>query len=356
MIRSVFPPMNKLRIGHVGWLTVDEGPDHTTTAWCDVDQQRLLALERAHPGIRMFTDFRSMAEFEALDLVVIATPNWLHFEMACEFLKAGKHVFLEKPMAMNSGEMQELLEAAKRSGRNLAIDFEMRISPFACRIQEILASGEVGELRRLEFIHHRGGWMEEGNGIWRTRKDKCGGLFLMEIIHAIDVFRLFGGEITSVRAVCGPNVFTHYEFPDNACLHLGFASGVQGVILSSHTLSAQDASVEELPQRGHDMNMILTCSQGSIAVNFLRGHILINRYERYPEGTSGMRAVFGREEDHSALGGSFFHDIDRMRRDFISRCARGADPIQSPEDALKTHLVCLAADESFRLGSQTICL
>lgn len=344
--------MNKLRIGHIGWLSNDEGVDHTTVAWCDTNEQRLHDLKLKHPHMLMFTDYREMLRCADLDLVVIATPNWLHHQMASECLRAGKHVFLEKPMAVKRDEMEDLVADAARSGKHLAIDFEMRISPFASRIQEILGTGEIGGLRRMEFIHHRGGWLESGNGIWRTKHAKSGGIFLMEIIHSIDLFRFLAGEVVAVQATSGPNVFDHYEFPDNACLQLHFQNGSHGVILSSHTLSAQDAAPTEWPQRGHDMNMIFTCSGGSIAVDFLRCRILVNRYEKYPLGTSGVRAVFDRVEDFSRLGSHFFHDIDLMRREFIRRCANNEKPFQTIDDAWKTHLVCLAAEESLASNSR----
>jgi predicted dehydrogenase len=340
--------MKKLKIGHIGWLSCDDGPDCETTAWCDINAEKMNRLKKEHPAITMYTDWREMVNHPGLDLVVISTPNWLHCEMACAFLEAGRHVFVEKPMGINRAEMDRLLLAVRKSGRNLAVDFEMRISPFASRIKQALDSAELGELRRIEMIHHRGGWVEEGNGLWRTRPEKSGGLFLMEPIHSIDICRFFAGEITAVQSFSGPNVLANYRFPDNACTHLFFKSGVQGTLLTTHTLSAHTNNPAKWPQLGHDMNMIFTCSKGTIAVDFLTARFLINRYEQYPAGAKGTRVVFDRAEDHSPGEDwhSFFHDINAMRRAFIRRCANNEPPVQDPEDAWKTHLVCLAAEDS----------
>ena len=140
-----------------------------------------------------------MLRHPGLELVVIATPNWLHCDMACDFLDRDIHVFLEKPMGINRQEIDRLLAAARRSKAQLAVDFEMRISPFAEKTAALINSGQLGELRRMELVHHRGGWLEEGNGLWRTHPEKSGGLFLMEPIHAIDLFRFitFGTSLVT---------------------------------------------------------------------------------------------------------------------------------------------------------------
>jgi predicted dehydrogenase len=348
--------MNKLRVGYIGWLDRDDGENCETVAWCDCDSARLQGLKSQNPDIAMYADYRELLRHPSLDVVVIATPNWLHCEMACASLEAGKHVFIEKPMGINRREIDLLLQTALCSGKNFAIDFEMRMSPFAKRIKQLLDSGEFGELCRLECIHHRGGWLEEGNGIWRTRPDQSGGLFLMEPIHIIDIFRFFAGDVTAVQAVSGPNVLTNYRFPDNVCAHLFFKNKVQGTILTTHTLSAQVNGSADLQEFGHDMHMIFTCTKGTISVDFLRGRILINRYETYPPDTNGTRVVFDRIEEYGGDNHSFFHDIALMRRDFLRRCANAEPPLQAPIDAWKTHLVCLAAEESATNGATRMVL
>jgi predicted dehydrogenase len=335
-----------LRVGHIGWLADDQSDSYETVAWCDTNLERLEKLRPRHPHIKMYSDYKDMLRQADLDVVVIATPNWLHHEMTRAFLEAGKHVFVEKPMGVTRAEIDNVLRVALHSGKNFAVDFEMRISPFARRVKELLNSGEFGTLRRMECVHYRGGWLEEGNGIWRTRPEQSGGLFLMEPIHAIDIFRFFaGGDVQAVQAVSGPRVLSNYRFPDNAVAHLFFENGILATLLTSHTLSAQVEDPADAPQRGHEMKMTFTCSRGTFSVDFWKSRILINRYETWPKGTAGTRVVFDRVEEYGDSH-KFFHDIHLMRRDFLLRCAEGRPPLQDPVDAWKTHLVCLAAEES----------
>jgi predicted dehydrogenase len=215
-------------------------------------------------------------------------------------------------------------------------------------MKQLLDSDELGELRRIEFIHHRGGYYEEGSGIWRTRPETSGGLILEESIHEVDIFRCFAGEVRAVQATSGPNVLANYRVPDNICIHLFFERGILGTILTTHTLSAYTPEPAKWPRLGHNMDMVFTCTRGAAAVDFINSRILVNRYEDYPRGAEGTRVVFDRVEDYSLFEGhmSFFHDIDPMRKEFIRRCAHGEPPVQDILDAWRTHVVCLAAEES----------
>lgn len=349
--------MTKLKVGHIGWLSLDEGPDCETVAWCDVRENKLKAAAEKNPGITMYTDYREMVKHPGLDLVCISTPNWLHTEMACAFLEAGVHVFLEKPMSIDREELDTLLVAQRRSGKQLCIDFEMRVAPCTMRIKAILDSGEIGELRRMELVHHRGGWFEEGNGVWRTRTGKSGGHFFMEPIHMVDIFRYFAGEVTAVQSTSGPNVLKNYrDFPDNLFTNIFFENGALATILATHTLSAATKDSNRWSQLGHDMYMVFTCTEGTLLVDFLNPRILVNKYEDYPPGAEGTRVVFERSEDYS-VGDSyhgFFHDIALMRRTFINHCAKGEPTVQDALDAWKTHVVCLAAEESSKTDFRRI--
>jgi len=78
-------------------------------------------------------------------------------------------------MGVNRDECDRIMETQKQSGKNFTVDFEMRVSPFAKRIKGIIDSGEYGELKHIEFIHHRGCWLEHSSGLWRTHTEKSGG-------------------------------------------------------------------------------------------------------------------------------------------------------------------------------------
>ena len=345
----------KLLIGAAGWFSKDASDDYTTVAFCDVNREKLDKLAVAHPDMKMYDDFKAMLQHPGLDAVIISTPNFVHAEQTIAALDAGKHVFLEKPMGINRNECDAIIAAQKRSGKTLTVDFEMRHSPFAQRMRAFIDSGEYGKLLRLEFIHHRGGWLEQGNGIWRTRPERSGGLYFMEPIHEVDVFRFLAGEVKWVQSTSGPNSMPQYRFQDNVCSHFAFESGAMGMIYTTHSPSASPKNAKQwqnteayMRALGHDMSMVFSFEKGSVGVDMLTSKILFNAFEEWPAGSGGFRVIQDHIEDFSRGNdpSAFFHDINSMRLEFIRRCVGGLGPLQSADDILHTHLVCLAAEQS----------
>lgn len=342
--------MKDLRIAFIGWLYDRHGAGYKTVAWCDINEKKMADCKVKHPHIAMYTDYREMLQKENLDAVFISTPNFVHTEQAVAFLDAGVHVFLEKPMGVSKAECDAVLQAATRNKRLCVIDFEMRISPFRNRLQRVIDSGEYGALKRIEFIHYRGAWLEEGNGIWRTRTEKSGGMYFMEPIHEVDIFRQLGGEITAVQSIAGPNVMPQYRFEDNICSHFFFASGAVATLLTSHTNSAYSSDPKNHNRdMGHNMDMILTFEKGSVATDMITTRMTFNRFVEYPAGTGAYRVEFEKTEDYAPLGcGAFMHDITAMHSEFIRRLLAGEEPVVTTLDAWKSHQVCLAAEQSVR--------
>jgi predicted dehydrogenase len=342
--------MHKVKVGYIGWLAYDATEFSQPYAICDVNVEKLQKFAAEHPGVKVYTDYRAMAEDPALDVVIISTPNWLHCEMSCLFLAKGKHVFCEKPMGVNRREMNRMLVAQRRSGRQLAIDFEMRASGATQHVKNLLDSKELGELRGIEFVHHRGAWLAEGSMLWRVDPAKSGGLFFMEPCHEVDFIRWLSGEITHVQSFKIPNTLVQYpeNMPDNVCSHLFFANGMQATISTSFSLSHWDAKLEEYDEKGHDMFFVFTGTKGACRLNCINNQLLVVKYAPYPPGVKGVKPTFDRLERFP--DSKSFHDIEANRLAFIRSCAEGKPHLQDAYDAWRTHCVCLAAEKSALCG------
>jgi predicted dehydrogenase len=342
--------MKKQKVGVVGWLVNFQSKYGVTTAACDVNAANVNRFASQHKGVVPYLDYRKMAKEAGLDAVVISSPNWLHREMAECFLGHGIHVFVEKPMGVNRADLDAVVRAQRKSGKICAIDFEMRVSRGCLRVREIVSSGEIGALNGVEFIHHRGGWLASGNGVWRTNPKLSGGLFLMEICHAVDYFRFLFGEITHVQSFTHDNVLPQYpaNMPDNVVTHIWFEGGRKGTIISAHTSSPHDAPESKYDDLGHDMYFIVTGTKGCIRAEVSRKKIMVARYaEFHPDAKRGARVELKRLEDYSSLpGGAFGHDIGANYEAFLRACATGKPFYQDTLDAWKTHAVCLAAEKS----------
>jgi predicted dehydrogenase len=116
---------------------------------CDASQHRLNHLRRLYPEVEGATEYEHMLNGANLDAVLIATPVRFHHQMAKESLLAGKHTFIEKPMAASSAECEELVSIAREKGVVLMVGHTFLYSPVIQKIKEIVDYGDVGELRYI---------------------------------------------------------------------------------------------------------------------------------------------------------------------------------------------------------------
>ena len=116
---------------------------------CDVDKSRLAHMKRILPDVETTTDFNAIVNNAAIDALAITTPVRFHFEMAMKSLQAGKHTFVEKPMAASAAECEKLIELADRQNLTLMVGHTFIYSSAVRRIKEIVASGDLGSIRYI---------------------------------------------------------------------------------------------------------------------------------------------------------------------------------------------------------------
>lgn len=118
-------------------------------AMCDANPQRLDSLHSLYPTVTTLTDFREFLRIPGLQAVAIATPVKHHFPLAKASLLAGKHTFIEKPMASSTAECEELIAIAEREGLVLMVGHTFLYSAAVRKIMEIIETGEVGTIRYI---------------------------------------------------------------------------------------------------------------------------------------------------------------------------------------------------------------
>jgi predicted dehydrogenase len=118
-------------------------------AVCDANEARLKHVKGLYPSLRCVTDYNKfLGEFD-LDAIVIATPVKSHYLLAKASLLAGKHTFIEKPMAASSAECEELIELARSRGLILMVDHTFLYSAAVRKIGEIVNAGDIGDIRYI---------------------------------------------------------------------------------------------------------------------------------------------------------------------------------------------------------------
>src|SRR5438876_2353087 len=124
-------------------------PDYQLKAICDLDTERLKHIRALYPDIEGMTQPLQFLNGSSLDAVVIATPVQQHYSLAKASLLAGKHTFIEKPMASSSAECEELIEIAERNGLVLMLDHTFLYSSPVQKIAQIVQAGDLGEIRYI---------------------------------------------------------------------------------------------------------------------------------------------------------------------------------------------------------------
>lgn len=171
---------------HIGEYLEDDRLE--VVALCDIIEERATEIrDKYFPNAAVYTDFRELLKDESIDSVDICTPNYLHSIIAVAAFEAGKHVFCEKPDAVNVEEVLKMNRAAEKAGKTLMIMRNNRFSEGSQYAKKFIESGAMGEI-----YCGRCGWQRRrgipGKGGWFTTKAESGGGPLIDLgVHMIDL-------------------------------------------------------------------------------------------------------------------------------------------------------------------------
>jgi predicted dehydrogenase len=129
-----------------------ETPGANVAAVADLDTAKLAIVQRRFPAVKTTTDFRALLNDPAIDAIAIATPVNTHFELALAALRAGKHVWLEKPMTETSKQARQLVDEAEQRGLVLLIDHTFIYTGAVAKMGELIKSGELGRIYYYDSI------------------------------------------------------------------------------------------------------------------------------------------------------------------------------------------------------------
>ena len=134
---------------------------------CDLDQARLASMSRRYPFAKTASDYRRLLDDNELKAVSIVTPVATHYEIAKQFLHAGKHVLIEKPMTATVGEAEELIELAEQNALTLMVDHTFIYTGAVRKMKELVASGQLGDLLYLDSVRiNLGLFQRDINVLW----------------------------------------------------------------------------------------------------------------------------------------------------------------------------------------------
>jgi predicted dehydrogenase len=196
-----------------------------TLAWtCDLDAGRAAELAKTAPGCRATTDYRQILADPAVEAVTVSTLNAALAPISLEAVRAGKHVLVEKPGALNAAELTQVQVAAAKTGVKVRIGYNHRFHPALQKAREIIDSGVLGPLLFMRGRYGHGG-RKGYDREWRADPKLSGGGELIDQgVHLIDLAGWFFGDFPTVEGHAS-TLFWDMKVDDNAFLSLRTAAG-----------------------------------------------------------------------------------------------------------------------------------
>jgi UDP-N-acetyl-2-amino-2-deoxyglucuronate dehydrogenase len=253
----------KMRFGIIGCGVI--GPTHAE-AISSLSDAQLVAVTDVVPEkvqqladkyqVKAYTDMQQMFEHEQLDIIDICTPSGMHGEHACQAMRAGYHVIVEKPMEIKRERIDEMLRVQKETGRKLAVISQHRFDDASMQIHKLITEKALGRLVlgnaaipwwRSQKYYDSGAW----RGTWEL---DGGGILMNQSIHSIDVLQWLMGPVKSLQAYTDTLVH-QIETEDVAAAVLRFANGALGTI--SATTGAYPGAVTRIEVFGDQGSAII---------------------------------------------------------------------------------------------------
>jgi len=201
-------------------------------AVCDTDPRRLEAARTELGDVRTYDDVGKLAEDDEVQLAAVVVPHNVHMRLALLLLQSGKHVVVEKPMAITIKQCDRMIEAAAKAGVTLSVYHNRRHDGDFLAIKDVIAKGYIGEVFHLEA--HSGGFGRPRKW-WRSDKRVSGGAFYDWGAHFVDwVLHLVPGKMKTITGQFQKRVWNQVTNEDHCEAYIKFDSGaVAHVELSS---------------------------------------------------------------------------------------------------------------------------
>jgi predicted dehydrogenase len=189
-------------------------------------------------GLQLVSSLSDVLQDPAVDAVVLATPHELHAAQAMQVLAAGKHVFVEKPLALNDRDAREALAAARQANRVLAVGHNRRFLPATHAMQELVQSGRLGRILHVEANFSNASGLAYNDAMWRSGEHGAMAAMTAMGVHSLDLLVALCGPLSQVRAR-GNRIAMPVEADDVVAVEMTFRSGVTGYLSTLLTTPRQ---------------------------------------------------------------------------------------------------------------------
>jgi len=292
-------------------------------------------------GVSGYADHRDLLAADDVDAVIIVNPNAVHVATALDCLSAGIPALLEKPVATSKADAARLAKALKDHGGRILVGHHRRHHPAVTAARDIIQGGGIGRVVAV-------------SGMWLTRKDegyfeqtwrrqRGGGVMLINLVHDLDLLRFLVGEVVSIQAAAS-NAVRGFEVEDTASVILEFENGALGSFVISDSVVTPwgwDQSTEDDPTFPYNPSSScysIAGTTGSLAFPQLTHY--------YHPGESSWTKPLSLRFDPKSTGNSYTNQLEH----FIKVARGDLDPLVTVADATATLALIEAAGEAARSG------
>ena len=275
-----------------------------------------------------YDSFEQLIDDKRVDIVSICTPNDLHADQAIMAAKAGKHIFLEKPAAISSSKLDELVNVINEYHTKTVVGLVLRFNPLSVMQKRLISDGELGDILLANvdywFGRDRGGWMREGT--------RTGGAFVLGGCHSVDLARfLLGSDIAAVRGDA-LQTGSWYDYPAVETAQVRFANGAKGVFSCS--------LAGFVP---YTANISIIGNDGTI----INDKFFLRRFQEQKE-------FFQVDTGVKKTGDVYGHPFPQIVEHFVSCLKEERDSDHNVASAVNSHKACFAICESAANGGNWI--
>jgi predicted dehydrogenase len=344
-------PGNTIRLGIIGCGRVAEErhlpalrrlPQIRVVATADPDPRRGSRLADRFGAAHRLSDYRALLDLTDVDAVAVLTPTSSHAEVGLAALEAGKHVLVEKPLALNLAECDRLIARAARSDRRVVVGFNLRWHRLVRRARAFLETGALGRIKAIRsvYTHNRLG---DQAPEWHRKLELGGGVSFNEGVHHFDLWRYFAGsDVEEVFSFSTPSPY--YE-DETSAITARMSDGT----LATGIFTFRTGPNSEVEIYGDSGRLCLSLYRFDGFGFFPNSGYPGNLGDRLRQAVAALGGV---PEAIPMLlrGGDFQATFDGLWRHFIDCVSLGQPSQCTLEDGRSSLRIALAATESARSG------
>ncbi len=316
--------------------SIHENPDAQLAAITVPTEATRAEAAATYPDAKIFADAAGMIAQAEFDIIDIATPSHTHRDIALAAMQQGKHVLLEKPMAITLDDCKAIVAGARQHGVHLAVGHELRLSSQWGEIKNIIERGVIGDPQYVLVELSRKPYRTGASG-WRYDQNRVGSWVLEEPIHFFDLARWYleaSGDPIELYAYGNSRDPARPALFDNFSAMFKYANGSYAVV--SQTLAAFE----------HHQTVKVSGTKGALWAGWSGALDRTLEPEYFLKVFDGENLENVRIEKHSG-------EVFELREE-IAQCVEmvrtGKKPIATGLDGLWSAGLCLVAEESIRQG------